>query len=234
MRLHWLGHVPFENAANIGGWAEQRGYGVTSTRLYADEPLPDIEEIDVLAIMGGPMNVYQYRRYPWLVAEKHFIERALRAEVPMIGVCLGAQLIADVLGARVTEGPQIEIGWHAVRLTPQASAAVPFSHLPAEFTPFHWHGDTFEVPAGAMRLAESDACPNQAFAYGRRVLGLQFHLEYSVQSIEAMLAHCGDELAEAAFIQTSDQIRAGYRRVPGTWSLLAALLDSFVIGPKAD
>ncbi|MBN2130066.1 MAG: type 1 glutamine amidotransferase [Sedimentisphaerales bacterium] len=224
MRLHWLGHVPFEDAANIGAWAEQHGHTVTATRLYADEPLPGVREIDALAIMGGPMNVYQHRRYPWLLAEKRFIEQALRAEIPIIGVCLGAQLVADVLGAKVSENNQIEIGWFPVRMTDAVDPAL-LGGPPAAFTAFHWHGDTFEIPAGATRLAESDACPHQAFAYGPSVLALQFHLEYSADSIAQMLTHCGEELIDAPFIQTPAQIRAGLPHVEAATQRLFALLD---------
>ncbi len=180
----------------------------------------------MLAVMGGPMNVYEYHRYPWLRREKVFLERAVSASVPSLGVCLGAQLLADVLGAEITRNPQVEIGWHAVRVTAAARESALVGHLPAEFIAFHWHGDTFEMPPGATRLAESDACPNQAFDYGSCILGLQFHLEYSVESIETMLAQCGDELVDGPFVQNPSQIRAGYDHVAATGELLIPLLDS--------
>ena len=202
MRLHWLGHVPFEDAANIEVWAQQHSHIVTSTRLYADEPLPDVGEIDALAIMGGPMNIYQHRRFPWLVPEKQFIERALRAEIPIIGVCLGAQLIADVLN--LLEG------------------------FPDEFMAFHWHGDTFETPPSAVCLASSEACENQAFLFGRSVLGLQCHLEYSQESIEKMLIHCRDELVEAPFVQTAEEITANMPCIASAADRLFSLLDNWL------
>ncbi|MEN6577172.1 MAG: type 1 glutamine amidotransferase [Phycisphaerales bacterium] len=226
MRVHYLQHVPFEDAANIAVWAKERGHTVTATRLYEGAPFPDVAGIGLLAIMGGPMNVYQYRDYPWLAREKAFLEQALAAGVPTIGVCLGAQLVADVLGAKVVQNPQVEIGWHTVRLTREAARSRFFSSMPAQFTAFHWHGDTFETPAGATRLAASDACSNQAFEHGGHVVGLQFHLEYATGSIEAMLAQCGDELVEAPFVQDRDQIRAGYGHVPTTQRLLTPLLDT--------
>jgi len=226
MRIHTLQHVPFENAANIAVWAKERGHTVTRTQLYDGEPLPDVAGIGLLAVMGGPMNVYQHRDHPWLCREKAFLEQAITTGVPMIGVCLGAQLLADVLGAKIMQNPQVEIGWHAVRLTREAAGSRFFSSMPAQFTAFHWHGDTFEIPAGATRLAESDACPNQAFEHGGHVVGLQFHLEYAADSIEAMLAQCGDELVEAPFIQNEGRIRAGYGHVPTTQQLLTPLLDS--------
>lgn len=229
MRFHWLGHVPFEDAANIGHWAIEHGYELTQTRLYAGEPLPQIEQIDTLAVMGGPMNVYQRRDYPWLVQEKRFIEQAIDAGIPTIGVCLGAQLIADVLGAKVTQNPAIEIGWFEVELTDEADTSDITQDLPLRFTAFHWHGDSFEIPSGAVRLARNRACSNQAFLYENRVLALQFHLEYSVQSIEKMLVHCADELVEGPFIQGRDQITAGLTNVPATQKLMENLLNALLL-----
>lgn len=230
MRVHCLQHVPFEDAAHIGVWAKERGHTLTTTRLYENETLPAITEIGLLAIMGGPMNVYQYRDHPWLRREKAFLERIIAAGISSIGICLGAQLLADVLGAKVTQNPQIEIGWHAVRLTQEANGSSLVGRMPTEFTAFHWHGDTFEIPPGSTRLAESDTCRNQAFEYDGHVLGLQFHLEYSTDSIEAMLAHCAGELIDAPFVQTRDQIRAGYEHVSPMHRSLAPLLDSLVGG----
>ncbi len=166
--------MPFEDAANIGAWAEQHGCTVTSTQLYTGAPLPQIEEIDALAVMGGPMNVYQHRDHPWLLQEKRFLEQAIRAGIPTIGVCLGAQLVADVLGAKVVQNPHIEIGWFEVETVTESAGAEPNDHpplprdLPTRFMAFHWHGDTFEIPRGAIRIAQSRACRNQAFEYATR------------------------------------------------------------------
>jgi GMP synthase (glutamine-hydrolysing) len=226
MRLHSLEHVPFEDSAYIGVWALSRDHSVTRTRLYAGESLPWVEDIDVLAVMGGPMGVHQHRDYPWLRGEKRFIERAIAAGIPVIGVCLGAQLIADVLGARVVQNQHVEIGWFDVELNARARDCPLSESLPPHFTAFHWHGDTFEIPAGAVNLAGSEACPNQAFAYGRRALGLQFHLEYSAESIHRMLRHCADELVEGPFIQSRGQIVAGLRRVGETQRLIGGVLDA--------
>ncbi len=228
VRLHWLGHVPFEDAANIGLYAEEHGYTVTDTQLYTDATLPPIADIDALAIMGGPMNIYQHRDHPWLLKEKRFIEQAIEAGVPTIGVCLGAQLIADVLGARVAQNPQIEIGWFEVETATAADHEGLLPDLPSRFTAFHWHGDAFDIPSGATRLAKSEACPNQAFEYGGHVLGFQFHLEYSAQSIEKMLVHCADELVEAPFVQDRRRITQGLSHVAKTRELLDSVLSTLL------
>jgi GMP synthase-like glutamine amidotransferase len=228
MRLHSLEHVPFENAANIGVWARRRGYSVTRTRFYVDEPLPAVADLDALAVMGGPMGVHQHREHAWLVHEKRFIDQAIGAGVPTIGACLGAQLIADVLGAKVAQNPYVEIGWYAVELRGQAHDCPLVKDLPARFMAFHWHGDTFDIPAGAVHLAGTEACRNQAFAYGGHVIGLQFHLEYSRRSIDRMLRQCGDELVSGPFIQSRDEIVAGMSNVDETQWLLDLLLDSLV------
>ena len=227
MRFHCLQQVSFEDAANVGVWAAERGYDVTGTQLYAGAPVPEVGAIDALAIMGGPMNIYQHRDYPWLIEERRFIERVVAAGVPTLGICLGAQLLADVLGAKVTQSAQVEIGWFDVELTPEAADSPIAGALPERFTAFHWHGDTFEIPAGATRLAGSQACDNQAFAYARHVLGLQFHLDYSADSIEKMLRHCANELIEAPFVQNRTQIVAGLVKTDSTRQLLWSLLDAF-------
>lgn len=228
MRFHWLEHVPFEDAAQIGIWALDHGYELTRTQLHAGQQLPEVERIDALAIMGGPMNVYQHRDYPWLLQEKRFIERAIGARIPVIGVCLGAQLIADVLGAKVMQNPQIEIGWFQLQLTDDASKSDIVRGMPKRFTAFHWHGDFFEIPSGAIHWARSQACHNQAFDYAGHVLGLQFHLEYSAQSIERMLFHCGNDLVEAPYVQNRGQIAAGLAHEPTTQELLSGLLDALL------
>ncbi len=226
MRFHWLQHVEFEDAANIGVWARQNGFSITKTRFYADDPLPDVRDIQALAVMGGPMNVYQHRDHPWLVREKQFIEKAIAAGVPMIGVCLGAQLLADILGGKVVQNPHVEIGWFDVVLTDEAGNCGLVKDLPQRFMAFHWHGDTFEIPPGATRLAQSQACRNQAFVWGSHVLGLQFHLEYSAESILQMLAHCGHEISAAPFVQPPDQITAGVGNVQTMNQHLLALLTA--------
>jgi GMP synthase-like glutamine amidotransferase len=230
MRIHYLQHVAFEDAANIRVWAEDRGHAVTSTRLDLDQPLPEQTAFDWLVVMGGPMNIYQHDAFPWLAREKQFLRDAIQRGVGVLGVCLGAQLAADVLGGKVTRNRQKEIGWLPVSLTAEGERSAWFRGFPPSFTAFHWHGDTFSIPPGAVRLAASDACANQAFQYGDRVLGLQFHLDYSQESIEKMIAHCGEELLPGPTVQRAAELRSAPRRVAEIRRLLDRLLDAMAAG----
>lgn len=208
MHVHTIQHVDFEGPAHIGQWISAHSHTRSETHLYRGDQLPAAMDFQRLVVMGGPMNIYEHERYPWLVEEKRFIGRAIEAGKTVIGICLGAQLIADVLGARVYPGPEKEIGWFPIRLTGEGVRSGLFAGLPERFTVFHWHGDTFTLPEGAMRLAESDACANQAFLYDDRVLGLQFHLESTPQSVELITARCADEVVAGPHIQDIESMRA--------------------------
>lgn len=193
MRLHYLQHVPYERTGHIEGWAASRGHEITGTLMY-DEPsgagaLPDPEGLDFLVVMGGPMNVYQHDAYPWLVAEKRFIRACIDRGRTVLGICLGAQLIADVLGGAVTRAPFEEIGWLEVELTGEGRQLDAFAGFPDRFATLQWHGDTFSIPPGARHAAASVAVPNQAFCYdGSRVVGLQFHLEETRETLGELVA----------------------------------------------
>ncbi len=226
MHLHFLQHVPFEDAANIGLWAADRRHTTACTRLFEAEALPSLDAFDWLVVMGGPMNVDEHDAYPWLVAEKQFLRDAIEKKKYILGICLGAQLAAEVLGGRVTCNREKEIGWFPVRLTDAGCASPILAGLPECFLAFHWHGDTFAIPPGAQRLAESHACQNQAFSFGGHVLGLQFHLDYSAESIEKMLHHCGDEVVGGPYIQPAAALRQSSSQTSATTKLLFQLLDS--------
>ncbi|MBL7215796.1 MAG: type 1 glutamine amidotransferase [Phycisphaerae bacterium] len=227
MKIHCLAHVPFEDAANIGRWAQDRGHTLNYTHFFRNEILPDINSFDMLAIMGGLMNIYEHDAYPWLVGEKAFIKDAIDASKKVIGVCLGSQVIADVLGGKVTQNPQKEIGWHTVTLTEAGQNSPVFSDIPKEMDVFQWHGDAFSIPPGAIHLATNQTCANQAFLYGSHVLGLQFHLEYSRESIEKMLTHCADELVDGPTINDPETIRASCDKIPQITDWLYTILDNF-------
>ncbi|MFA6564437.1 MAG: type 1 glutamine amidotransferase [Verrucomicrobiia bacterium] len=225
MNLHYLQHVPFEGLASIETWAAARGHQVAVTRLYAGDPLPRLDQFDWLVVMGGPMNIYEEDKFPWLVAEKRFIKTAIEGGKVTLGVCLGAQLIADVLGGPVHKNAHKEIGWFPVRKTKTAARSRVFEALPAELEVFHWHGDTFVLPSGAIHVARSAACENQAFIFDERVVGLQFHLETTPDSARLLAQHCADELVVGPFIQTAEAMLSDKRRFDRINKTMWKLLD---------
>ena len=192
MRILCLQHVPFEGPAALTDWARSRGHTLHCHPVYGQAPLPPVEAFDFLLIMGGPMNIHEEAQYPWLAAEKSLIRAAIDAGKFVLGICLGGQLIAAALGAAVKKGAQPEIGWFLI----ERSAACPaWLELPDALTVLHWHGDRFDIPEGAIRIAASEVCENQGFAYGERVLAWQCHLEATPDSLAALATACGDELA---------------------------------------
>ncbi|HEX5421610.1 MAG TPA: type 1 glutamine amidotransferase, partial [Gammaproteobacteria bacterium] len=225
--------APFEGLGSIAGWLGAAGCEVSVTRLFETPRLPVAESVDFLIVMGGPMSANDETELAWLAPEKAFIRRCIEHGKLVLGVCLGAQLIASALGARVFRAPAREIGWlpvRAVRISEEEPGDDDFA-FPASIDAFHWHGETFDLPPGAKRLAESDACENQAFQLGRRVLGLQFHLETTPESAREMVSHCRAELEPSRYVQSEAAIlgasAAKYAAVNGLMSeLLASLLKS--------
>ena len=159
MRIHYLQHVSFENPGSILEWAKANNGLVTSTQLYNDEALPEVSDFDWLVVMGGPMNIYEDDQYPWLKAEKALIKAAIAANKVVIGLCLGSQLIADIIGGKVVQNKQKEIGWFPITFSEKAKASPLFAFFPDHPMVFHWHGDTFiELPEAATVIAASAAC----------------------------------------------------------------------------
>jgi GMP synthase-like glutamine amidotransferase len=202
VRIRYLQHVPYERVGWIEDWAQSRGHEIAGTMTYAEPSgpgaLPEPEGFDLLVVMGGPMNVYDYDEYPWLPAEKELIGKAIFGGRMALGICLGAQLIADVLGGEVTKAPFEEIGWHPVKLTEAGRRLEVFAHFPDRFTTLQWHGDTFSIPPGAVHAASSEAVPNQAFALdGGRVIGLQFHLEETRETLSELVGVAGGGLPKS-------------------------------------
>ncbi len=225
MRLHWFQHVPFEGLGFIERWALHKGMELSVTRFYAGDQLPKLEAIDWLVVMGGPMNIYEEAAYPWLKAEKMYIRQAIEAGKTVVGICLGAQLIADVLGGPVTRNAHKEIGWFPVELSAEAKRAGLGAVLPWRFDAFHWHGDTFAIPAGALPIGHSEACSNQGFLFAKRVLALQFHMEMTEAGARELILHGADELLTAPYIQDSEAMLAEPQRFASANRLLGQLLD---------
>ncbi|MDR1933124.1 MAG: hypothetical protein LBQ57_09935 [Spirochaetales bacterium] len=213
MRIHYIQHAPSETPGVILDWAREKGHRLTQTLTYSDNmpeaAFPSPESFDWLVIMGGAMNVYEEADYLWLVDEKVFIKKAVDAGKTVLGLCLGAQLLAVVLGGKVTKNPRKEIGWFPVTLTPEGRELPILSFLPRQFPVFQWHGDTFSIlPGGAIPLAESAACKNQGFVYGDRVFAFQFHWENTRETIQEFISSGADELVPAEYVQTPEELLA--------------------------
>jgi GMP synthase-like glutamine amidotransferase len=205
MRVHVFQHAPFEDLGSIRGWLNGRGAEVRYTRLYTGDPLPALDQIDMLIAMGGPMSVNDEVALPWLKAEKQAVREAIAMDKLVLGVCLGAQLIASALGARVYGNAVKEIGWFPIQGLQGVESAFSF---PSESTVLHWHGETFDLPPGAIHLAKSEACKYQAFQFKRNVIGLQFHLEMTADSLRAMVENCRNELVSGQYVQPEPELLA--------------------------
>jgi GMP synthase-like glutamine amidotransferase len=204
MRAHYLQHIQFEGLGSIEPWLDAAGYEITNTKLFEPEELPDLKMIDLLVVMGGPMSVNDEDVFPWLATEKQLIREAVNSGKPVLGICLGAQLIASALGANVYKNIVKEIGWFPVQGV--SSIGTSFFSFPPSTKVFHWHGETFDLPPRATLLARSEGCENQAFQIGTSVIGLQFHLETTPESAREIVSNCRHELVPSKFIQTEKEI----------------------------
>jgi len=177
-------HIGIEGPGSLGEFFNNTSWQVSIVEIGAGEKLPDsLQGLQALIVLGGPMNVYEEAQYPFLKEEDTFLREAIKRKIPVLGICLGAQLLAKACGAAVTQNPEKEIGWYRLRLTDKGRQDPFFEGLPERFSVFQWHEDTFEVPAGAALLAEGDTCHNQAFRFGENAYGLQFHIEVTPEMI---------------------------------------------------
>ena len=205
MKVHVFQHAPFEDLGSIRFWLDQRSAEISYTRFFAGDSIPVLDGLDMLIAMGGPMSVNDEAELPWLKAEKRAVRDAIARDIPVLGICLGAQLIASALGARVYRNRVKEIGWFPIQGVTGSGSSFGF---PSECTVFHWHGETFDLPEGATALARSEACEQQAFQLKQNVIGLQFHPEMTPDSALALVENCRDELIPNAFVQSEAEIRA--------------------------
>lgn len=229
LKAHWLQHVPFEGLGWIEDWLAEKRARVSSTRFHESPSLPDLGDLDLLIVMGGPMSVNEESLYPWLKDEKNFIAEAIQRGKAVLGVCLGAQLIASALGARVRRNPVPEIGWFPVEKAGGSPGSGSFGGigriLPGAWEAFHWHGETFDLPAGALHLARSKACENQAFTIGDRVAAIQFHLETTPASARALVESCPGDLVPGPFVQSGSVILGRKDRFQAINKIMRGVLD---------
>ena len=172
------------------------------------------------------MGVYDDRKFPWLTREKDFIQSVIDAGKIVLGICLGAQLIADALGAEVYRNPHREIGWFPIHGSNRAKKTVWGTVFPSDLEVFHWHGDTFDIPAGCMPLASSQACQNQGFVAEDRIVALQFHLETTPASATALIKHCGREMDGSMYVQTPSEILSAPSKFQTINRVMEVLLDT--------
>ncbi len=226
VRFHCFQHGASEPPGLIGEWIEERGHTLTTTALYEPHRLPAPEEFDALVVMGGHMGAYDEKEFPWLKSEKLYLQRAIAAGKQVLGICLGAQLIAGALGARVYKGPEQEIGWWPIEWNEQARTDRLFEDFD-RLDAFQWHGDTFELPDGATLLASSLAYPNQAFRYGQNVIAFQFHPEVDDAIVGAWIEQSLAEIPPDRFVQKPEEMLRQDDRLARQGRFLRAFLERF-------
>jgi GMP synthase-like glutamine amidotransferase len=230
MRIHCLQHTTYDGPAFLPAWAAGRGHGLTSVLVPAGGRLPAPRDFDALIVMGGPMSLSQEASHPWIATERTLVERTMVAGKPVLGICLGAQLMAQVLGAPVAPGPHPEIGWFPVQMTREARKSWLDGALPDTFLSFFWHEETFGIPDGTVHVARSAAYDNQGFLFGPH-LALQFHLEVTPQWAEKLVARDAEQLVDHPYIQSAADILSGAAERAGqNNALMAVLLDRWIAG----
>ncbi|MDE2221758.1 MAG: type 1 glutamine amidotransferase [Candidatus Omnitrophica bacterium] len=183
-------HIDIEGPGTLGDFFKSQGQEFQIVELGAGDPLPaDPHAYKAVVVLGGPMNVDEEDKYPFLKPENEFIRKVLEAEIPFLGICLGSQLLAKAAGAKVIQSPVKEIGWYHIRLTPEGQRDPLFKGFNAQDPVYHWHGDMFQIPDRGQLLATAQGCPHQALKVGPNAYGLQFHVEVTDRSIKEW---CGE------------------------------------------
>ena len=228
LRIHCLLHSDLGGEIHLPDWAASRGHEWTTTLVPQTQVFPQPEDVDCLVILGGPMSAWDDDKYPWLVIEKRLLRTFVDAEKPVLGICLGAQLLAGVLGARTYSGPCPEIGWFSVTASERAHEHPVGALLPERFETFLWHGDTFDLPDGALGIAGSTAFANQAFIWNR-VLALQFHLEVRPDWVGRLVQRDAAQLVEADHVQSAAAVLGQAERLyRANNALMDRLLDRWL------
>lgn len=209
MKIHAIIHASFEKLGVIEDWAKENEHALTSTHTYKGETLPaSPSDFDFLIIMGGPQSPLELDKYPYLRNEIVLIDQAIKANKKVLGICLGAQLIAEALGAKTQHSPHKEIGEYPVLVLEEGKHDHFFGQLYPKFNAVHWHNDMPGINDEIILLAESEGCPQQAFRYKDRVYGFQFHLEPTLDVIEGMIKHCSADLNPGKYIRSVSELRA--------------------------
>lgn len=228
MRLHLLEHEPFDiRRSNINIWAENKGYSVESTDVFKGVELPSPKDFDWLIVLGGFQHAWQEQKHSWLKAEKAFISEALATDKIILGICFGAQLLAEALGGRVFSNEKDEIGWYEVTLSKAGIDSFLFKNVPRKFLTFHWHSDHFTLVPGCTRLAFSEPTANQAFiAKNFRAAGLQFHPEFTIEQIRCLADAYGHEWQKDQYVASKPAVLSQCEQLTETYWLMEVLLDN--------
>lgn len=226
MKIHIFQHAHFEVPGNMLDIISKQNNTITYTRFFEDFELPQFSDIDLLIILGGPMSIHDEEIYPWLRIEKKFIRKAIDLGKKVLGICLGSQLLANVLGADVFPNNQKEIGWYNIQKADIENCNF-LSKFPGEVRAFHWHGDTFDVPDGATRIFKSQATQNQGFIYNNNVVALQFHWELEKANVEKLIEFSGIDITEGQFIQTPEQMLSNPNGFSSNKELMRLVLEYF-------
>ena len=222
METYIFQHIAFEGPGAILPYLESKGYHVHLVKLYAGDPVPSSLDVDFAVLMGGPMSALEEDKYPFMVEEKQLCRELFAADKPVLGVCLGAQIMANAFFAPIRQNPEKEIGFYPVTFENGFTVNA-----------FHWHGETFDIPEYAESIAYSEACRNQGFKMGRS-LGLQFHLETTAESLNSLLENCAEELeaalsAKAKYVQSKSQIlETAKTALPELNAAMTELLDAML------
>lgn len=206
MRIHTIIHAPFEEPGIIENWAVSKEHGLSSTHTYQGGILPDISTIDFLVIMGGPQSPTELDKYPYLRNEITLTKQAIDHGKAVLGICLGAQIISESLGAKTERSPNKEIGVYPIYLTKEGEVDHIFKKFPKSFNVMHWHNDMPGIPQEAVLLAYSKGCPRQVIRYSDRVYGLQCHMEMTTELVKGMVEHCVKDLNPSEYIQQKEKL----------------------------
>ncbi len=212
-------HIDIEGPGSIAEYLSDAARLISIIDISKGGTLPkDFKYIEAIISLGGPMNVYEEEKYPFLKQEDIFIKKALLHKIPFLGICLGSQLLAKATGAKVTKSPQQEIGWSQVNLTDAGKKDPLFQNLPDELKAFQWHEDMFEIPPNGVLLALSESCPHQAFRVGESAYGLQFHVEVTPKIVDSWIAaYAKDDAKSPVF----ENIRSEFLRIEQTYAVQA-------------
>jgi GMP synthase (glutamine-hydrolysing) len=222
-------HDPFEDLGFFAQVLEKQGANFRTIRLFHGElPAEDWEHASALIILGGSMSAADEEQYPFLRWEKTIIRAAIHEAVPLLGVCLGAQLIAAALGSSVYRGPVKEIGWYPISITPHGQVDSPLGYLPESPIVFQWHSEGFDLPSGALRLASSVCYENQAFRLGKNIYGLQFHLEMTSTMIERWMDEHSKDLAQIPYIHPDKIVSDTQNYLPALKYYAEKFLSEFI------